>query len=416
MQAGWRVGSLFGIPFFIDPSWVLIVGFVTFSNSTGFLARGWQPTVAWSVGLALALLLFTSVVLHELGHSAVAIAQGIRVNSITLFLFGGVAAIERESDTPGQAFQVAIAGPLVSAALYGVLALATPYLSGYARVLTANLAQINLVLALFNLIPGLPLDGGQILKAALWKITGDRLRGIRWSARVGQAIGYLGIALGLLLTLLTGGAEGSIWLAVIGWFILRNATGYNRVANLQQAMLDLTAADAMTRELRVVDADQPLQQFAESYLLQTVDGQDSAPRSYPYYAAADGRYRGMVMLDALQTIERSLWDQQSLQSIVRPLSEVVTVEEKTTLPTVINRMEAFQLRHITVLSPAGSVAGVVDRGDIVRAISTKLGIDVPDAMIQQVKQLGVYPATLPVVSLARSLAPVSPSPVPMPDL
>ncbi len=415
MQAGWRVGSLFGIPFFIDPSWVLIVGFVTVSNSSGFLARGWQPTIAWSAGLVLALLLFTSVLLHELGHSLVAMAQGIRVNSITLFLFGGVAAIERESDTPEQAFQVAIAGPAVSVALFGLLTLVAPYLSSYARVLAVNLAQINLVLALFNLIPGLPLDGGQMLKAALWKITGDRLRGIRWAARAGQAIGYLGIAIGVLLIFLTGGAGGSIWIVVIGWFILRNASSYNRVTSLQQALAALTAADAMTQNFRVVDANQPLRQFAESYLLQTADASDSAARQYPYYAASDGRYRGMVMLDQLQTIERSLWDTQTLQSIVRPLSEVITADEKMPLSVIINRLEVLQVPYTTVLSPAGSVAGVIDRGDIVRAMGKKLGVEISDAVIRLVKQTGSYPADLPIVNLARSLEPPSSSPTLQPN-
>lgn len=405
MQSGWRVGSLFGIPFFIDPSWILIVGFVTFSNGTGFLARGWQPAIAWTAGLAIALLLFTSVLLHELGHSFAAMAQGIRVNSITLFLFGGVAAIERESDTPGQAFQVAIAGPLVSITLFGLFSVATAYLSSYARVLVATLAQINLVLALFNLIPGLPLDGGQMLKAALWKLTGDRLRGVRWAARVGQVIGYLGIAFGLFLVLLTGGTGGSLWITIIGWFILRNATGYSRVAGLQQVLSELTAADVMTRQLRVVEAEQPLRQFAESYLLQTAEAADGVARPYPYYAASDGRYRGLVILDELQTIERSLWDHQPLQSIVRPLTEIPTVEEKTPLPVVIMKLEALQLHHITVLSPAGSVAGVIDRGDIVRAIGTKLGVDISDAIIRQVKQTGSYPSDLPIPSLAKSLVP-----------
>ncbi|MCS6815628.1 MAG: site-2 protease family protein, partial [Cyanobacteria bacterium] len=332
-------------------------------------------------------------------------AQGIRVNSITLFLFGGVAAIERESDTPGQAFQVAIAGPLVSITLFGLCSVATAYLSSYARVLVATLAQINLVLALFNLIPGLPLDGGQMLKAALWKLTGDRLRSVRWSARVGQVVGYLGIAFGLFLVLLTGGAGGSLWITIIGWFILRNATAYSRVAGLQQVLSELTAADVMTRQLRVVEAEQPLRQFAESYLLQTAEVADGTARPYPYYAASDGRYRGLVILDELQTIERSLWDQQPLQSIVRPLTEIPTVEEKTPLPVVIMKLEVLKLHHITVLSPAGSVAGVIDRGDIVRAIGTKLGVEISDAIIRQVKQTGSYPSDLPIPNLAKSLVP-----------
>ncbi|MBD0336188.1 MAG: site-2 protease family protein, partial [Cyanobacteria bacterium Co-bin13] len=184
MQSGWRVGSLFGIPFFIDTSWLVILLLVTYSYGVDPVWQNAWGTLAWGMGLILALLLFSSVLLHELGHSLAAKQQGIQVNSITLFLFGGIAAIEQESKTPGEAFQVAIAGPLVSFGLYLLLtALGTlPILPEPAQVVAINVAQINLVLTLFNLIPGLPLDGGQVLKALVWKITKSRTKGIRWAA------------------------------------------------------------------------------------------------------------------------------------------------------------------------------------------------------------------------------------------
>jgi Zn-dependent protease len=205
MQASWRIGSLFGIPLFLDPSWFFILAFVTIIN-----AKNLDPTFgsswAWSGGFVMALLLFGSVVLHELGHSLAARSQGIKVNSITLFLFGGVASIDRESKTPGEAFQVAIAGPAVSVTLFGLfyaLSQALPP-SSLGENIVSDLAHINLVLALFNLIPGLPLDGGQVLKAAVWKLTGNRFQGVRWAARTGKAFGGLAIALGLGVALLTG--------------------------------------------------------------------------------------------------------------------------------------------------------------------------------------------------------------------
>jgi len=203
MQASWRIGSLFGIPLFLDPSWFFILAFVTIIN-----AQNLDPTFgsswAWSGGFVMALLLFGSVVLHELGHSLAARSQGIKVNSITLFLFGGVASIDRESKTPGEAFQVAIAGPAVSLTLFGLfyaLSQALPP-SSLGENIVSDLAHINLVLALFNLIPGLPLDGGQVLKAAVWKLTGNRFQGVRWAARTGKAFGGLAIALGLGVGLL----------------------------------------------------------------------------------------------------------------------------------------------------------------------------------------------------------------------
>jgi Zn-dependent protease len=167
MQTGWRIGSLFGIPLFLDPLWFVILAFVTFSFGLAYLQ--WGTVLAGSAGLLMALLLFSSVLLHELGHSLVARSQGIKVNSITLFLFGGIASIEQESKTPGQAFQVAIAGPAVSITLFVLLTLLAHLLpaSSLVSIMVGELGKINLVLALFNLIPGLPLDGGQVLKAAV---------------------------------------------------------------------------------------------------------------------------------------------------------------------------------------------------------------------------------------------------------
>ncbi|RAQ40495.1 site-2 protease family protein, partial [Arthrospira sp. O9.13F] len=157
MQAGWRIGTIFGIPLYIDSSWFVIVVLVTLLNSQEYLQ--WGELLSWGAGLAVALLLFASVLLHELGHSLIAKSQGIQVNSITLFLFGGIASIEKESKTPGQAFQVAIAGPLVSLALFFLLTALAQSLPepNLVREIAQRIGEINLVLAIFNLIPGLPL-------------------------------------------------------------------------------------------------------------------------------------------------------------------------------------------------------------------------------------------------------------------
>lgn len=175
MRTGWQIGSVFGIPLLIDSSWFFILALVTFFYGSSLQGGELSPTATWIVGFVMALLLFGSVLLHELGHSLVARSQGIIVNSITLFLFGGIASIDQESKTPGQAFQVAIAGPSVSFTIFLFLTLMgqfAPISEPFAAVIS-DLAGINLVLALFNMIPGLPLDGGQVLKAAVWKITGE---------------------------------------------------------------------------------------------------------------------------------------------------------------------------------------------------------------------------------------------------
>jgi len=177
MNGSIRIGNLFGIPFFIHISWFFILGLVTLSYSGTLAARfdGMGGALPWVLGFITALLLFASVLAHELGHSFVAIKQGIEVKSITLFLFGGLATLEKDSRTPAEAFWVAIAGPAVSLLICGSLiafGLATN-ISGPAAAVMGLLASINLALGLFNLIPGLPLDGGNILKAIVWKITGN---------------------------------------------------------------------------------------------------------------------------------------------------------------------------------------------------------------------------------------------------
>ncbi|GAB4378071.1 MAG: site-2 protease family protein [Elainellaceae cyanobacterium] len=397
MKSGWRIGSLFGIPLLVDSSWFLILALVTVLYGSQWQQENWGSNWAWIAGFVMALLLFTSVLLHELGHSLVARSQGINVNSITLFLFGGIASIDQESKTPGQAFQVAIAGPAVSFSLFLLLSLIRFVLPLPPPALTVvtQLALINFVLAAFNMIPGLPLDGGQVLKAAIWKFTGSRLKGVRWSARVGQALGWTAIILGVV-TYFTSFSFGALWLALLGWFGVRNASAYGHVTDLQEALMHVTAGTAMTREFRVVDANMTLRQFADDYLL----GESQQP--VVYYAASDGRYRGLVAAEDLRTVERSLWDSQTLHEIAHPLDQIPSVSESTPLTEVVNQMETQEVRRITVLSPAGAVAGVIDRGDIVRAVATKLKIPIPDSLIKQIKEEGTYPAGLQIPALAKT--------------
>jgi Zn-dependent protease/predicted transcriptional regulator len=394
MQTNWKIGSLFGIPLFLDPLWFVILGLATLNFGVAY--QEWGTTIAWSAGLVMALLLFASVLLHELGHSLAARSQGIKVNSITLFLFGGIAAIEEESKTPAKAFQVAIAGPLVSIALFLLLRLVAHFIpSGNVyTMMVGDLARINLVVALFNLIPGLPLDGGQVLKAALWQVTGNRFQAVHWAAKAGQILGYSAIALGFVVDFLTQELVLGLWIALLGWFAVRNANSYDRVTTLQETLLKVLATDAMTREFRVVDANQSLREFADSYLLETTP--------QVYFAASDGRYRGKVAIDDLRLVERSEWESRTLQSIVHPLTEIPTVTESTPLAEVINKLENEQLPAITVLSPAGAVAGVIDRGDIVKTLAQKLNLPISDGEIKRVKEDGSYPPGLQLALIAKS--------------
>ncbi|MEL6382197.1 MAG: site-2 protease family protein [Cyanobacteria bacterium J06626_18] len=397
MQSSWRVGSILGIPLYLDRSWFIILLLVTFVYGSNPIWQSQWGLLAWGIGLAMALLLFGSVLLHELGHSLIAKAQGIQVNSITLFLFGGIAAIDRESKTPGEAFQVAIAGPAVSFSLYVLLTLVTTLFAIPLPLaaLLGNVAQINLVLTLFNLIPGLPLDGGQVLKAVVWKVTKSRIKGVRWAARMGQILGWGAVGVGVLAYLAQPSLD-LIWIVLIGGFAIRNASNYGRIADLQETLSELTAADATVRDFRVLDATLTLSQFADEYLMQST-------RAPMYFAASDGRYRGLVTIEAVREIERSEWDARTLQSIARPLDTIPSVRETTPLAEVINLLENSQLARIVVLTPADAVAGVIDRGEIVQAIAAKMNLAISDVVIQQIKDEGEYPPGLKLPALAKSL-------------
>ncbi|OJJ26353.1 hypothetical protein BI308_07005 [Roseofilum reptotaenium AO1-A] len=239
MNGNLRVGSLFGIPFYIHLSWFLVVGFAMFSGGI--------------IGLGFALLVFSSVVAHELGHSLVAIRQGIGVKSITLFLFGGLASFEKEPKTASAAFWVAIAGPAVNLILFGLFtvivlltalaSIAVP-LSAPLALIFGFLAYINLILGLFNLIPGLPLDGGHILKALVWKITGKPKQGLVFASRMGQIIGCFGVAISILslfnmpLVLFGIPISGGIWTFIISLFMLQNASHSTDVNQAAEELLD----------------------------------------------------------------------------------------------------------------------------------------------------------------------------------
>ncbi len=400
MRGNWQIGSLLGIPLYLDSSWFIILAFVTLLDAGEVNAQelaGKELWLGWLIGLVMALLLFGSVLLHELGHSLVARAQGISVNSITLFLFGGVASIERESKTPIGAFGIAIAGPLVSFTLFGLFSLLRQWsdASPLLQYVALDIARINLVLGVFNLIPGLPLDGGQVLKSIVWQVTGDRSTGIRWAATTGKVIGTLGIGIGLFLLLVVRDLS-ALWIAFVGLFIFRNAQTYDRLRALQESLSKIIAAEVMLREFRVVNAHLSVREFIETYLRHEM----GCPMAY--FATSEGRYRGLIRPSDLQSIERSEWDSKTLDTIAHPLDAILSVEEKTALLEVIQTLEQTSDRRLTVLSPAGAVAGVIDRGDIVRAIAVCHHLPIPDSEIQRIKAEGTYPTYLQLPAIVKT--------------
>jgi Zn-dependent protease len=250
LQMKWTltIGKVAGIPIKLHFNWFLTAGLVAWALSAAYFPQtypGWQTETYWLVGTASAALFFLSVLLHELGHSITAQREGVVVNSITLFVFGGVAYIAEEPPTAGAEFRIVAAGPLTSlflAALFftvswtGTLG---PLLSGAA----AYLGQMNVVLALFNLLPGFPLDGGRILRSALWKWMGDFRRATHWASRAGVGLSIVFIALGVGL-IVWGDLFSGGWVAFVGWFLGTAARDGYREADTQ-AEADMTALSEM---------------------------------------------------------------------------------------------------------------------------------------------------------------------------
>ena len=367
MNGNIRVGNLFGIPFYVNPSWFLIFGLVTWTYGSE-LARFGQLNGAtpWILGLITSLLLFASVLAHELGHSFAAIAQGIEVKSITLFLFGGLAMLGKESETPLQSFSVAIAGPAVSLILYILLTFigTTLSLSAPFFAITSLLASINLVLALFNLIPGLPLDGGNILKAAVWQITGNPNQGVLWASRVGQFFGWLAIAVGILgeFNLIP---FGSIWTALIGGFLLQNAGMSAQSATVQEKLSNFRAEDAVVPNSPVVSADLTLREFANDYVI----GQDQ----WRKFLATDeeGKLLGTVAIADMKQVLTSLWTETKVQELVQPLANTTTVKAEQSLLEVVKLLESTGLNQLPVVRENGVVVGILEKALIIELLQNQ---------------------------------------------
>lgn len=365
MNGNIRVGNLFGIPFYVNPSWFFVLAIVTWTYSSGLATQfsGLPAGAAWLLGFTTALLLFASVLAHELGHSFVALRQGIRVQSITLFLFGGLASLEKESDTPAAAFWVAIAGPLVSLCLAGIMALASFGVSGtgpIAAVLSV-LMSVNLALALFNLIPGLPLDGGNILKALVWKLTGNPYTGVKFASRVGQLFGWVAVLSGLLPIVLFG-SFANIWNLLIGGFLLQNAGRSAQFAKVQERLNGLTAADAITPDSPIVAAESSLRDFADELVL-------SRNRWQKFLVIdAEGQLVGEIAVDALRTIPSDRWSDSNVSELVRPIVSLQTISAHQPLLEVIKLLEEKQLSALTVLRENGRLLGILEKSAILNLL------------------------------------------------
>ncbi|HEY9600929.1 MAG TPA: site-2 protease family protein [Allocoleopsis sp.] len=368
MNGSIRVGSLFGIPFFVHPSWFLVLGLVTFTYGDELAAL--FPTLGgglpWLLGLVAALLLFSSVLAHELGHSFVAKGQGIQVRSITLFLFGGLASLEKESETPAQAFWVAIAGPAVSLLIFGLftaIGIGTG-ISGPLAAMVSLIAYINLILALFNLIPGLPLDGGNILKSVVWKITGNPYKGVVFASRVGQVLGWIGVGVGAL-SILGISNIGSIWTLLIGWFLLQNAGRSAQSASIQDMLTTLKAEDAVTPNSPIVSADLSLREFVNNYII------GKEPSSKFLVTNEEGRLIGTLIVDDLKNVPTSEWPAIEVSELMQSVDLSTIVQSDQSLLDVVVLLEKEQLTQLPVVRENGVLVGLLEKTAIIRLVEQR---------------------------------------------
>jgi Zn-dependent protease len=394
---------LAGIPLYIHPSWLVVLAFASLVFQQQFKGN-------LLAGLVTALLLFASVLLHELGHSLVSLVLGIKVRSITLFMLGGVATVERDPPTAIGALLVAAAGPAVSLVLAFLLAIAihpVSHLQPLLGEMAEELAQLNLALALFNLLPGLPLDGGQILKALVWQFSGSRERGVRVATLSGRLLAWMAIVLGLLL-FLRGGSFGSIWLVLLGWFGLGATRNQLQWLSLQRALQELQVQDAASRRLRVLAPEDNLRKLSQLRL-----GSDS-PRPDWVLICAGGRWRGFVDDAPLREIPVQRWDVERLDQHLRPLAELASIAASAPLWQAVLALESSPQGRLLVMSSAGLPVGTLERPEISEAVMRRLSVRLPQPLLEQARRQGSYPLGLSLTSIAESVAALPEAVVPAP--
>ena len=337
MKNSLRLGKVLGIPIGVNYTWFIIFVMVTVSLATAYFPGrygDWSRLAYWGVGMLTSVLFFASVLLHELAHSAVAKAWGIPVRSITLFIFGGVANISREPDRPLSEFLIAIAGPASSLLL--ALGFGMVWLAGQAAGVEAlaalglYLAGINLSLAVFNLVPGFPLDGGRVFRSIVWALTGNMNRATRWAGTLGRAIAVAMIVGGGILVV--RGDWSGLWLAFIGWFLENAASQSMQHAHVREALEGYTAADFAARGCQAVDQNMPLDWVVRDYVM---------PNGAQCFVVTDGaQAQGAATWGQIQRVPRQSWGWTPIRQIMTPFSALRPVAAGEAAYAVLERMVA----------------------------------------------------------------------------
>jgi len=379
---GFRVGKIFNINIHIDWSWLLIFGLVSWSlaSSFGQMHADWSPLMQWGMALLAALLFFLSVLAHELAHSLVARAQGVPVRNITLFMFGGVSNIQKEPASPGNELLVAIVGPLTSFILGGLFLLlgtgglaisnvtATNMNDLLAQIGPANtiflwLGSVNILLGLFNLIPGFPLDGGRVVRSILWGITKDLKKATRWASWLGQAVAWLlifaGMAMlfGAQIPILGSGFINGLWLIFIGWFLQNAAVqSYHRVV-IQDILEDIPVKQLMNPNVPTTLANISVEDFVDNYLMQ------SDNRAFIVYD--QDKMVGLITIEDVRKLPAESRSTTMVRDVMTPSEKMIVVAPEEDVTDAFDRLQMKDIRQLPVVA-GNKIVGLLRRKDILR--------------------------------------------------
>ena len=367
MDGTLKIARIRGIDVGLHFSWFIVVILFTVIFAESQYPETypeWSELHYWTVALASVLLLFFSVLLHEFGHAIVAQSRGVEVKSITLFIFGGIAGLASDSDDAADEFWIAIAGPLVStmlAGLFGVAWLLFADFNEQAAAILGYLAFVNLILVLFNMIPGFPLDGGRVLRAALWKGTGDVHRATRIAAGVGVAIGTFFVAGGLVLIVI-GYIVNGIWAVVIGWFLQSAAQQGRSSIEQAQALRDILTRDLMNTRPVTIPPDVDLETMAEEFIL--------ARNARGLPVISGGNLVGIATVTDLRKIPRHQWSQHTVGEIMTPSSHLKYVAPDVPVTDALMMMSDGDFHQMPV-TDGGRLVGLLTRFELVRYFQTR---------------------------------------------
>lgn len=379
MHSNIKLGKIAGIEIGLHYSWFIIAALIAFSLGEQFhrVNSDWSSAQIWAAALFTAVMFFVGLLLHELSHSLVAKARGLKVKAITLFALGGVSQIEDDATDAKTEFWVAIAGPLASFVIGGVclwLAHAMGWRRGVEPKTAATavlfwLGSINIILGLFNLIPGFPLDGGRVLRSIVWGITRNADRSTRIAARVGQVVAFAFILYGIW-QFFNGAGFGGLWVAFIGWFLMDAAKASYVQVEITAAFRGVRVAEVMTRDCTIVNRGLSLQEFVDTYLLKTGER---------CFAVEDqGRLVGLITPRDVGTIPRDRWDVTTVREAMRPLQDLQIITPDTPVLDALKLMARNDLNQLPVVSN-GALQGIFSRSQLMQLLQSRAELQLPAA-------------------------------------